>query len=45
MIKQWENALIFYQIPSTNSLRNCMETSLENLYVNIGVGLFKAGLR
>ena len=31
-----ENALIFYQILSTNSLRKCIETSLENFYVNIG---------
>ena len=31
-----ENALIFYQILSTNSLRKCMETSLRNLYVDIG---------
>ena len=31
-----ENALIFYQILSTNSLRKCIETSLENFYVDIG---------
>ena len=31
-----ENALIFYQILSTNSLRKCIEISLENLYVDIG---------
>ena len=31
-----ENALIYYQILSTNSLRPCMEISLENLYVDIG---------
>ena len=31
-----ENALIFYQILSTNSLRKCTEISLENLYVDIG---------
>ena len=30
-----ENALIFYQILSTYSLRKCMENSLENLYVKI----------
>ena len=30
-----ENALIFYQILSTNSLRKCMENSLKNLYVKI----------
>ena len=28
-----ENALIFYQILSTHSLRKCMETSLKNLYI------------
>ena len=33
---QRENALIFYQILSTNSLMQCMETSLENLYLDIG---------
>ena len=31
-----ENAFIFYQILSTNSLRKCMENSLENLYVDVG---------
>ena len=31
-----ENALIFYQILPTNSLRKCMETSLRNLYMDIG---------
>ena len=31
-----ENALIFYQILSTNSLKKCMETSLRNLYMDIG---------
>ena len=31
-----ENALIFYQIRSTNSLRKCVETSLRNLYMDIG---------
>ena len=31
-----ETALIFKQILSTNSLRKCMEISLENLYVDIG---------
>ena len=30
------NALIFYQILSTNSLRKCVDISLENLYVDIG---------
>ena len=33
--KLWElikNALIYYQILSTNSLRKCIEISLENLY-------------
>ena len=33
---QRENALIIYQILSTNSLRKCVDTSLENLYVDIG---------
>ena len=35
--KLWElikNALIYYQILSTNSLRKCIEISLENLYVD-----------
>ena len=31
-----ENALIFYQILPTNSLRKCIKISLENLYVVIG---------
>ena len=31
-----ENALIFYQILSTYSLWQCIEISLENLYVDIG---------
>ena len=31
------NVLIFYQILSTYSLRKCMEISLENLYVDIGM--------
>ena len=31
-----ESALIFYQIFSTHSLWKCIETSLENLYVDIG---------
>ena len=31
-----ENALIDHQILSTNSLRRCMEISLENLYVDTG---------
>ena len=33
---QRENVLIFYQILSTNSLRKSVDTSLENLYVDIG---------
>ena len=33
---QRENALIFYQILFTNSLRKCMEISVENLFVDIG---------
>ena len=31
-----ENTLIFEQILSTNSLRKCMEISLENFYVDTG---------
>ena len=31
------NVLIFYQILSTYYLRKCMEISLENLYVEIGM--------
>lgn len=33
---QWENALIIYQIPSTNFTRKCMEIDVENWYVDIG---------
>ena len=33
---QSENALIFYQILSTNSRRKYMEISMDNLYVDIG---------
>ena len=33
---QRQNALIFYQILSTNSLRKCVDISLENLYMDIG---------
>ena len=33
---QTENALIFYQILSTNSLRKSVDISLENLYMDIG---------
>ena len=36
MDHQMKNALIFYQILSTNYLRKRMETSLENLCVDIG---------
>ena len=32
---QVENALTFYQILSTNSFWKCMETSLENLPVDV----------
>ena len=34
--QQGENALIYYQILSTNSVRKCMEISQENLYVDLG---------
>ena len=30
-----ENAVIFEQILPTNSLRKCMEISLENLYLDL----------
>ena len=30
------NALIVFQILSTNSVRKCFEISLENLYADIG---------
>ena len=36
MITQEKNALIYYQLLSTNSVRKCMEISLENLYVDNG---------
>ena len=36
VISEDKNALIFYQILSTHSLRNCMEIHLENLYVDTG---------
>ena len=31
-----KDALIYYQILSTNSLRKCMEINLENFYVDTG---------
>ena len=39
---QRENTLIYYQILSTYSLRKSIETSLENLYVDIGASRVKA---
>ena len=36
VVKLRENGLIFKQILSTNSLRKCMEISVENLYSGIG---------
>ena len=30
-----KNALIFYQILLTNSLRKCMEITMQNLHVDI----------
>ena len=36
MITLEKNALIYYQILSTYSLRKCIEISLENLYVDTG---------
>ena len=36
VVKLRENGLIFKQILSTNSLRKCMEISVENLYAGIG---------
>ena len=33
-----ENSLIFYQILSNRSLRKYVEISLENFYVDIGLG-------
>ena len=36
MITIQKIALICYQIVSTNSVRKCVEFSLENLYVDIG---------
>ena len=37
MITLKRNALILYQILSTNSLTRCMEISLENLYSKISL--------
>ena len=37
MKNERRNVLIFHQILSTYSLRKCMEISLENLYVDIGM--------
>ena len=31
-----KKSLIFYQILSTNSVKKCIEISLENLFVDIG---------
>ena len=36
MITKEKNALIFYKILSTNSLRKSVEIGQENLYVDIG---------
>ena len=36
---QRKTTLIFYQLLSTKSLRQCMEISLENLYVDLQLGL------
>ena len=35
VIGKAKNTLIFYQILSTNSLRKCMEISVENLFLDI----------
>ena len=40
-VKLRENCLILKQILSTNSLRKCMEISVENLYVDIGAKRIK----
>ena len=37
-----ENSLIFCQILPTDSLRKCMEISMENLYVVLGLNGFNA---
>ena len=39
MITKEKTTLILYQLLSTNSLRQCMGISLENLYVDIQLGL------
>ena len=36
MAEQRRNALIFYQVLSTNSIRQFIDTSVENLYLDIG---------
>jgi len=41
VVKLREYGLIFKQIFSTNSLRKCMEISVENLYVGIGAKKIK----
>ena len=41
VVKLRENCLILKQIRSTNSLRKCMEISVENLYVDIGAERIK----
>ena len=41
VVKLRENCLILKQILSTNSLRKCMEISVENLYAGIGAKRIK----
>ena len=43
MITQKINELTFKQIFSTNSLKKCMEISLENFYTDIGAWGLRGG--
>ena len=36
LITKERNALLIYQVPSTHSSRQCMDTSVENLYLDNG---------
>ena len=44
MPEQRRNALIFYQVLSTNSIRQFIDTSGENLYLDIGAGMLSVAI-